>query len=82
VSGELIQFNPALAKRQTEEAMNTISHLRAALSFYADPADYKAPFTGGMGKLWSDCGTVARTALSSIRPPNTPGDGELTMGDG
>lgn len=37
--------------------------LREALEFYADVEDYKAPFTGGMGKLWQDCGGVARAAL-------------------
>lgn len=35
-----------------------------ALQFYASPSDYKAPFTGGMGKLWSDCGETARAALA------------------
>lgn len=59
----VLPFSSELAKRQAEQAMNTISHLRAALAFYADPSDYKAPFTGGLGKLWSDCGSVARAAL-------------------
>ena len=40
-----------------------IRQLEAALEFYADPGDYKAPLTGGMGKLWSDCGTIARVTL-------------------
>ena len=40
-----------------------IRQLEAALEFYADPGDYQAPFTGGMGKLWSDGGTIARVAL-------------------
>jgi hypothetical protein len=60
----LIQFDEALAKRQAEQAMETIARLRAALKFYADPSDYKAPLTGGMGKLRSDCGNVARDALA------------------
>ena len=38
--------------------------MREALEFYAVVDDYKAPFTGGMGKLWSDCGAVARSALA------------------
>ncbi len=41
-----------------------IRQLEAALEFYADPGDYKAPFTGGLGKLWLDCGTIARVALN------------------
>ena len=40
-----------------------IRQLEVALEFYADPGDYKAPFTGGMGRLWKDCGTIARVAL-------------------
>lgn len=46
--------------------------LEAALEFYANPGDYKAPLTGGMGKLWSDCGSVARVALGE----GFPGDAE------
>lgn len=38
--------------------------LLAALSFYADIADYRAPLTGGTGKLWLDCGAVARAAIA------------------
>lgn len=45
-----------------------IRQLEAALEFYADPSDYKAPFTGGMGKLWLDCGSVARVALGEASP--------------
>jgi hypothetical protein len=37
--------------------------LRAALEFYADISKYPAPFTGGMGALWIDCGRNARAAL-------------------
>lgn len=40
-----------------------IVKLRAALKWYADPSKYKAPFTGGMGELYFDCGKRARTAL-------------------
>ncbi len=40
-----------------------IRQLETALEFYADPGHYTAPLTGGMGRLWSDCGTVARVAL-------------------
>ena len=40
-----------------------IRELEAALEFYANPSDYVAPFTGGLGRLWRDCGQVARVAL-------------------
>ncbi len=40
-----------------------IRRLETALEFYANPGDYVAPFTGGLGKLWQDCGMVARVAL-------------------
>lgn len=38
--------------------------LRAALDFYADTSKYPAPFTGGFGELYYDCGQIARAALS------------------
>lgn len=38
--------------------------LRAALEFYADISKYPAPFTGGFGELYFDCGQIARAALS------------------
>jgi hypothetical protein len=41
-----------------------IVKLRKALEFYADVSKYPAPFTGGMGALWYDCGNVARDALA------------------
>ncbi len=37
-----------------------------ALEYYANPSDYKAPNTGGMGKLFFDCGNEAKSALSAI----------------
>jgi hypothetical protein len=40
-----------------------VARLREALTFYADISDYPAPLTGGMGKLWQDCGETARAAL-------------------
>ena len=40
-----------------------------ALEFYADISKYPAPFTGGMGALWSDCGQIARAALASLSQP-------------
>jgi hypothetical protein len=40
-----------------------INRLRSALMFYANCSDYVAPLTGGMGKLWNDCGQTARAAL-------------------
>lgn len=37
--------------------------LREALRFYASVEDYATPFTGGWGKLYFDCGQIARAAL-------------------
>ncbi|MBB6262113.1 hypothetical protein FHS77_002681 [Paenochrobactrum gallinarii] len=45
-----------------------IERYREALEFYADIRKYPAPLTGGMGDLWSDCGEVARAALSGKEP--------------
>jgi hypothetical protein len=39
--------------------------LREALEFYADPSKYPAPLTGGMGALWHDCGSIARSARAA-----------------
>lgn len=47
-----------------------IEELEAAVEFYADVSDYKAPFTGGCGKLWMDCGSIARAALSATKEPS------------
>lgn len=47
-----------------------IRQLERALEFYADISKYPAPFTGGMGALWADCGEVARTALGSKSRPD------------
>lgn len=54
----------------------------AALRFYSDPSDYKAPMTAGGGKLYFDCGKTAREALAQQEPvcPHCgrspkPGDG-------
>jgi hypothetical protein len=54
---------PDQEPRQAEPA-ERIARLKTALQFYADVSDYKAPFTGGMGKLWHDCGATAREAIS------------------
>lgn len=48
-------FPALLAERQA---------LREALRFYAEIDDYKAPMTGGMGKLYFDVGQTARAALA------------------
>ena len=42
---------------------------RKGLAFYADVHKYPAPLTGGMGALWSDCGAIARAALSDAWTP-------------
>ncbi len=49
-----------------------IKVLEDALHFYANPGDYKAPFTGGMGILYYDCGEVARAALGDSAPTTPP----------
>lgn len=43
-----------------------IERLEAALRFYGDISDYHAPLTGGLGKLFFDCGQVARAALEDM----------------
>ena len=55
-------------------ANDEIANLRAllvrageALDYYGDVSKYPAPLTGGMGDLWSDCGTVARSVLLEIK---------------
>jgi hypothetical protein len=47
-------------KREQLQAEN--ARLREALDFYGDVSKYPAPFTGGMGALWEDCGKIARAA--------------------
>ncbi|MFG1462328.1 hypothetical protein V5F77_05455 [Xanthobacter sp. DSM 24535] len=51
-----------------------IKELEAALRFYADVSKYPAPFTGGMGALWTDCGEVARTALGLSEGHSAPAE--------
>jgi hypothetical protein len=48
------------AERDALRAEN--ARLREALDFYGDVSKYPAPFTGGMGALWEDCGKIARAA--------------------
>lgn len=50
--------NDALVRLSADNTRLTI-----ALEFYADISKYPAPFTGGMGDLWYDCGQIARAAL-------------------
>lgn len=51
--------------RRAETAETQLAATRKALEFYADVHKYPAPFTGGMGDLWSDCGAIARAALEA-----------------
>lgn len=37
------------------------------LRWYGDTGKYPAPFTGGFGALYFDCGSRARTALERLR---------------
>jgi hypothetical protein len=53
------------AERDALQAEN--ARLREALDFYADVSKYPAPFTGGMGALWEDCGKIARAALGETQ---------------
>lgn len=48
---------------EIQRLQERVAELEGALRFYADVSDYARPFTGGMGKLWRDCGTIARAAL-------------------
>jgi hypothetical protein len=65
-------------ERQTKDANELreriLAEIEAALSFYANPSDYKAPFTGGGGSLYFDCGEVARKALSLMQKRQTTGE--------
>ena len=45
------------------EELNNLQQYREALEFYANPSDYHTPLTGGLGKLFYDCGEIARNAL-------------------
>lgn len=50
---------------QNQVLETQLAAARKALEFYADVHKYPAPFTGGMGDLWSDCGAIARAALEA-----------------
>ena len=68
---ELIEFLRAEAAqypyvRGLYDAIDALEAMRDALQFYADPGDYKSPRTGGLGKLYFDCGDVARAALARL----------------
>jgi hypothetical protein len=43
-----------------------IERLEAALRFYADISDYRAPLTGGFGKLFFDCGAPLTGGLGKL----------------
>ena len=43
-----------------------LQKIKEGLEFYSSPSDYKAPFTGGLGKLYYDCGVTAKEALAHI----------------
>lgn len=66
------KFESAIAWREAfdgmhRRAMNAeflLAITKEALRFYEDVSKYPAPLTGGMGDLWSDCGAIARAALS------------------
>jgi len=51
------------AARAIEQRDLVIESLSQALAFYADISKYPEPFTGGMGALWEDCGSVSNAAL-------------------
>jgi hypothetical protein len=50
------------AANEIERLQAENARLREALDFYGDVSKYPAPFTGGMGALWEDCGKIARAA--------------------
>lgn len=43
-----------------------LSKIRDALEFYGHIPDYKAPYTGGMGKLYFDCGEKAKETVALL----------------
>ena len=45
------------------ELQAEVKRYEEALKFYANPSDYIAPYTGGLGKLYYDCGETAKQAL-------------------
>lgn len=51
------------ARERERKLAGEVSRLRKALKYYADVSKYKAPFTGGFGALWADCGQTARKAI-------------------
>jgi hypothetical protein len=53
----------AYHKDRAEAAEARVAELEKALEFYADTSKYPAPFTGGFGELYYDCGQIARRAL-------------------
>ena len=56
----LMLYTASCERRKQLQAEN--ARLRKALDFYGDISKYPAPFTGGMGALWEDCGKIARAA--------------------
>lgn len=58
----LASHDAAVQRAAEMQALN--AKLVEALSFYANPGDYKAPFTGGQGKLYFDCGQTACNAMA------------------
>lgn len=66
-SAELLLQHAMLLLDRLSPAEGDAEALAQALEFYSDPADYKAPFTGGMGALYFDCGAKARDALAAHR---------------
>ena len=56
-----------MKRKKLVEAADEIERLRDALQFYADLSKYPAPFTGGLGELYFDCGTIARAALEESK---------------
>lgn len=46
--------------------MPDLKQIREALEFYAKPGDYISPLTGGLGKLYFDCGNEAKKALTHL----------------
>lgn len=51
-------------KRLRLRAEAQLAEANKALEFYADTSKYPAPFTGGFGGLYYDCGQIARRALT------------------
>lgn len=53
------------AAEEIDRLKRQVEVLREGLEYYKSPSDYVTPLTGGLGKLYFDCGNVAGGALAA-----------------